>query len=121
MAKRYSQKYGNDYDEVFALVVKQQTFRLLLTIARTKNLVVQHYDVKMAFNNGILTEDIYMEQPEVFIKDDLYYIKVFMASSKQLVFGNFSWMKHYKTWVSEGEKLISVFISKKKINVSFMF
>ena len=68
MAQGYTQKYGVDYDEVFAPVIKQTTIRLLLTIASYEDLIVKHYDVKTAFLNGELTEEIYMRQPEGFIE-----------------------------------------------------
>src|SRR5699024_6600541 len=55
-----------DYDEIFAPVVRQATIRILLTIAGTKNLKVQHIDVKTAFLNGELEETVYMEQPKGF-------------------------------------------------------
>jgi hypothetical protein len=58
-----SQKYGRDYDEVFAPVVRQATFRTLLTIASKRNLEVQHVDVKTAYLYGELSEYVYMKQP----------------------------------------------------------
>lgn len=58
-----SQKFGRDYDEVFAPVVKQVTLRMLLTIAIERNLVVQHVDVKNAYLHGDLSETVYMKQP----------------------------------------------------------
>ena len=67
VAKGYSQKYGEDYDETFAPVVKHTTIRALLTVATTKQMLVKHFDVKTAFLHSDLTEDIYMEQPEGFV------------------------------------------------------
>lgn len=62
----FSQKFGIDYDEVFAPVVKQSTLRILLSIASFKKLKVYQFDVKTAFLNGILNEEIYMKQPPGF-------------------------------------------------------
>lgn len=62
----YSQKYGTDYDEIFAPVVKHSTLRIILSVAGTKNMKVVHYDIKSAFLNGDLKEDIYMKQPPGF-------------------------------------------------------
>lgn len=69
VAQGYSQKYGEDYDEVFAPVVKQTTLRCLLSIAGKRKLQVYHFDVKTAFLNGNLTESIYMKQPPGFEVD----------------------------------------------------
>lgn len=63
VAQGYTQRYGIDYSEVFAPVVKQTTFRTLLTIAGKKKMIVKHYDVKNAFLHGKLEKEIYMRQP----------------------------------------------------------
>lgn len=63
VAKGYTQKFGEDYDLVFAPVVKQTTFRILMSIASKYKLFVRHFDVKTAFLNGSLDEEIYMQQP----------------------------------------------------------
>lgn len=67
VAQGFSQKFGKDYDLVFAPVVKQTTYRILLSIAAKQNLIVQHLDAKTAFLNGDLQETIYMKQPPGFI------------------------------------------------------
>ncbi|XP_073831708.1 uncharacterized protein [Musca autumnalis] len=66
VAQGFSQKYGVDYDEVFAPVATHTSFRILLSIAGKENLIVNHLDVKTAFLNGKLTETIYMQQPPGF-------------------------------------------------------
>lgn len=70
VAKGFSQKYGTDYDEVFAPVVRQMTIRTLLSISAKRNLCVEHLDVKTAFLNGDLKETIYMKQPTGFVGED---------------------------------------------------
>ena len=69
VAKGYTQKYGEDYDATFAPVAKQSTFRTLLAVAAAKKMKVRHYDVKTAFLNGDITEDLYMTQPEGYVAD----------------------------------------------------
>lgn len=64
VAQGFSQKFGVDYDEVFALIVRQVTIRTLLTIAGKNNWIVKHFDAKTAFINGELKEIIFMRQPE---------------------------------------------------------
>lgn len=66
VAQGYSQKYGVDYNEVFSPVVMHTTFRMLLSVAAKRNLIVQHIDAKTAFLNGNLEETIYMVQPKGF-------------------------------------------------------
>src|SRR5580765_4528437 len=60
VAQGYTQEYGVDYEEVFAPVVRQTTFRTLLAVAGKQNLTVRHYDVKNAFLNRVLVETIFM-------------------------------------------------------------
>lgn len=64
VAQGFSQKYGVDYDEVFAPVARSTTFRTLLSVAGKENYIVKQFDVKTAFLNGDLTEEIYMRPPE---------------------------------------------------------
>jgi hypothetical protein len=61
------QKEGIDYQETYAPVVRYGSLRLLLGLANTLNLEVHQMDVKTAFLNGDLKEEIYMTQPEGFI------------------------------------------------------
>lgn len=70
VAQGYNQKFGTDYDRVFAPVVRQTTFRALLAIAAQKKMRVIHFDAKTAFLNGKLDETIYMKQPPGFIKEN---------------------------------------------------
>ncbi|KFD62470.1 hypothetical protein M514_25320 [Trichuris suis] len=67
-ARGFSQKYGRDYDETYAPVVKHETVRALLAIAATRKLHVRHLDVKNAYLNGDLEEELYMEQPPGFVE-----------------------------------------------------
>lgn len=61
VARGFSQKYLLDYDETFAPVAKITTFRFLLAFSNNYNLLVHQMDVKTAFLNGILKEEIYMK------------------------------------------------------------
>lgn len=67
VAQGFSQKFGTDYDEVFAPVAKQITFKILLAVASVEKMKVKHFDVKTAFLYGELEEPIYMKQPQGFI------------------------------------------------------
>ncbi|KXJ69040.1 hypothetical protein RP20_CCG000421 [Aedes albopictus] len=52
VAQGFTQRYGLDYDEVFAPVAKQVTLRTLLTVAGRDGMKVRHVDVKTAYLNG---------------------------------------------------------------------
>ena len=66
VSKGYSQVHGIDYNETFSPVAKMDSIRLALAIAASRQWEVHHMDVKCAFLNGDLTEDIYMQQPQGF-------------------------------------------------------
>lgn len=70
VAKGYSQIPGLDYYETFAPVAKLTSIRTILAIAAQRDMEIHQMDVKTAFLNGDLTEEIYMEQPEGFESDD---------------------------------------------------
>jgi len=75
VALGYSQEFGMDYHEIFAPMVKQTTLRTLLTIAGRDKLQVRHYDIKNAFLNADLTEEIYMRQPKEYeVKGKEHYV-----------------------------------------------
>ena len=66
VVKGFMQESGIDYQETFAPVIKIQTLRILLGIANQRCMTIHQMDVKTAFLNGVLEEDIYMVQPEGF-------------------------------------------------------
>ena len=68
VAKGYAQKYGIDYDEIFSPVVRFSSTRFLLAFAVQHDLLIHQMDVKIAFLNGKLNEEIYMKQPEGYVK-----------------------------------------------------
>ena len=67
VAKGYKQQYGVDYDEVFAPVARMETIRLLISLAAQMKWRIFQLDVKSAFLNGYLEEDVYVEQPMGFV------------------------------------------------------
>lgn len=66
VARGFSQKRGFDYTETYSPVAKLDTLRLFLALAHRDEMHVHQMDVKTAFLNGILHEEIYMTQPDGF-------------------------------------------------------
>ncbi|SJL04873.1 uncharacterized protein ARMOST_08244 [Armillaria ostoyae] len=64
VAQGYSQIPGVDYNETFAPVVRLESVHAALGIAAIKDLEISQMDVKGAYLNGELEEEIYMRQPE---------------------------------------------------------
>ena len=62
VAKGYKQREGIDYGEVFAPVARLETIRLLISLAAQHRWKIYQLDVKSAFLNGFLEEEIYIEQ-----------------------------------------------------------
>ena len=76
VAKRYNQGEGIDSDQIYALVTRQETVRLLLVYACMSTFKLFQMDVKIAFLNVFLNEKVYVSQPTGF-EDHLYPNHVF--------------------------------------------
>lgn len=67
VAKGYAQRHGVDYEEVFAPVARMETIRFLVSFAAQKNWRIFQLDVKSAFLNGVLDNDVFIEQPKGYV------------------------------------------------------
>lgn len=67
VAKGFTQKKDLDYFDTYSPVTRITTIRTLIALASVHNIVIHQMDVKTAFLNGDLDEEIYMDQPEGFI------------------------------------------------------
>eukprot|EP00253_Pinus_taeda_P003302 PITA_03302 len=66
VAKGYAQKEGIDYEETFAPIAKYTSIRTVISLAAQMGWEIHQMDVKTAFLNGVIEEEVYLEQPEGF-------------------------------------------------------
>ena len=64
VARGFTQKEGVDYDETFAPVARYNTIRTIISLAAVFKWKLHQMDVKTAFLNGKIEEEVYIEQPE---------------------------------------------------------
>ena len=87
VAQGYTQVEGINFDETFAPVARLESIRILLAIASHLNFKLYQMDIKSAFLNGILQEEVYVEQPKGFVDphrlDDVYKLKRALYGLKQ--------------------------------------
>jgi hypothetical protein len=67
VAKGYTQKEGEDFFDTYSPVARLTIIRVLLSLAASHGLLIHQMDVKIAFLNGELEEEIYMTQPDGFV------------------------------------------------------
>jgi hypothetical protein len=69
VAKGYTQKECEDYFDTYSPVARLTTIQVLLSLTVSHGLLVYQMDVKTAFLNGELEEEIYMDQPDGFVAE----------------------------------------------------
>jgi hypothetical protein len=79
VAKGFAQVAGLDFEETFAPVARLESIRILLAYAAHHSFRLFQMDVKSAFLNGPIKEEVYVEQPPGF-EDDRYPNHVFKLS-----------------------------------------
>ncbi|GJT56290.1 retrovirus-related pol polyprotein from transposon TNT 1-94 [Tanacetum coccineum] len=87
VARGYRQEEGIDFEESFAPVARLEAIRIFLAFAAHMNMVVYQMDVKTAFLNGNLREEVYVSQPDGFVDKDnpnhVYKLKKALYGLKQ--------------------------------------
>ncbi|GJV63386.1 retrovirus-related pol polyprotein from transposon TNT 1-94 [Tanacetum coccineum] len=86
-SRGYRQEEGIDFEESFAPVARLEAIRIFLAFAAHMNMVVYQMDVKTAFLNGNLREEVYVSQPDGFVDKDkpnhVYKLKKALYGLKQ--------------------------------------
>ncbi|GKD68275.1 retrovirus-related pol polyprotein from transposon TNT 1-94 [Tanacetum coccineum] len=87
VARGYRQEEGIDFEESFAPVARLESIRIFLAFVAHINMVVYQMDVKTAFLNGNLQEEVYASQPDGFVDKDnpnhVYKLKTALYGLKQ--------------------------------------
>nr|GEZ42912.1 retrovirus-related Pol polyprotein from transposon TNT 1-94 [Tanacetum cinerariifolium] len=95
VAKGYRQEEGIDFEESFSPVARIEAIRIFIANAASKNMTIYQMDVKTAFVNGELKEEVYVSQPEGFVDPDhsthVYRLKKALYWLKQ---APRAWSKH---------------------------
>ena len=136
VAKGYSQQPGMDYTDTFSLVVHLETIQTLLALAVAEDWEIQKMDVKGAYLNGTIKEEIYMHQPEGYdngtgqlchLIKSLYGLKQAGCEwnnklNKQLE--SLGWtptmvdLCAYARWTAEGIEIVAVWVNDLLLFVS---
>jgi hypothetical protein len=66
VARGFSQKEGEDYDETFAPVVRYTSIKVVISLVASMGWNIHQMDVKTTFLNGVIEEEVYIEQPQGF-------------------------------------------------------
>ena len=66
MAKGFLQKEGIDYEETFTPIARYSSIQTILSLAAEMGWCVHQMDVKTAFLNAVIQEEVYIEHPEGF-------------------------------------------------------
>nr|GEV43188.1 copia protein [Tanacetum cinerariifolium] len=87
VAKGYRQEEGIDFEESFSPIAHIEAIRIFIANAARKNMSIYQKDVKIAFLNGELKEEVYVSQPEGFVDPDhpthVYHLKKALYGLKQ--------------------------------------
>nr|GFA49656.1 retrovirus-related Pol polyprotein from transposon TNT 1-94 [Tanacetum cinerariifolium] len=121
----YRQEEGIDFEESFAPVARLEAIRIFLAYAAHKNMVVYQMDVKTAFLNGNLREEVYVSRPDGFVDPDnpnhVYKLKNALYGLKQAprawydMLSSFLLSQDFSKDVDDGQNLIFLRIRFLKV------
>ena len=70
VVKEFEQRYGLDYDQTFASVIKPMSYKTIFLLAAIHDWEIKHMNIKIAFLYSKIDEKVYVEQPTGFTKDN---------------------------------------------------
>ncbi|GJU38460.1 retrovirus-related pol polyprotein from transposon TNT 1-94, partial [Tanacetum coccineum] len=123
VAQGYNQQEGIDYDETYAPVARLESIRIFLAYAYALDLKLFQMDVKSAFLNGLINEEVYVAQPSGFIDFEkphhVYKLKKALYGLKQ---APKSWYDRLKAFLIKHEYIMgmadnTLFTKKKILNL----
>ena len=80
----FSQKEGIDYEETFTLVARYTLIRTIIALAAKMKWKLHQMDVKTTFLNGVIEDEVYIEQPQGFEVEDM---KSHVCKLKKALYG----------------------------------
>jgi hypothetical protein len=84
VSRGFSQKEGIDYEETFSPVSRYTSIRTIIDLAANKKWNLHQMDVKTTFLNGVIEEEVYIEQPQGF---EVQYMKNHVCKLKKDLYG----------------------------------
>jgi hypothetical protein len=84
VARGFSQKEGIEYEETFAPVARYTSIRTIIALTAKMKWNLHHMDVKTTFLNGVIKEEVYIEQPQGFEVEDM---KSHVCKLKKALYG----------------------------------
>jgi hypothetical protein len=112
----FSQKEGIDYEETFSHVDKYTSIRTTIALAANMKWKLHQMDVKTTFLNGIIEEEVYIEQPQGFEVED---IKTHVCKLKKAMYGL---NQDLRAWYGRiGSFLTSLGFTKSKVYSNLYF
>ena len=98
VARGFSQKEGIDYEETFAPVARYTSVRTILAIATSKGWKIHQMDIKTAFFNGVIEEEVYLEQPEGF---EVHNKQTHVCKLKKALYGLKQAPRAWYEWIDQ--------------------
>ncbi|WVZ97461.1 hypothetical protein U9M48_042998 [Paspalum notatum var. saurae] len=99
VAQSFYQKEGIDYEETFAPIARLEAIRILLAFAASKGFKLQQMNVKSAFLNGFIEEEVYVGQPPDFesarFPDRVYKLRKALYGLKQAPRASYARLKSF--------------------------
>nr|GEW09083.1 copia protein [Tanacetum cinerariifolium] len=123
VAQGYNQQEGINYDETYVTVARLESIRILLAYVCALDFKLFQMDVKSAFLNGFISEEVYVAQPPGFIDfekpDHVYKLKKALYGLKQ---APKAWYDRFKAFLIKHEYKIrmldnTLFTKKKSSNL----